>query len=349
MEGTPLSNGYYMPAEWTRHDATWLSWPKNTLTFPEEVLGAVEGTFAQMAAALSEGEAVRVLVDDAQAEERAEAIIARAGANMARIEFVRIRSADVWIRDYGPTFLLHRETGRKAAVKWTFNAWGGKYDDLLYDDVTGREIVERSGVPCFQPGIVLEGGSIDVNGEGLVLTTEQCLLNRNRNPHLDRSQIEGFLRHYLSVEDILWLSSGIAGDDTDGHIDDFARFVSRSTVLCARAEKGEDAPVLARNWELLGRYKDRFGLEVQALPMPRPLFLEEEEQNLPASYANFYIGNRVVLAPVFGAPADRAALETLSSHFPGREVVPIPARELVYGYGGVHCVTQQEPAEPDRG
>lgn len=345
MKGTPLSNGYHMPAEWVKHDATWLSWPKNPLTFPPEVIDEVEGVYAQMVAALSDGELVKVLVDDEAMEERAAGIVEGFGADMSQVRFLRIRSADVWIRDYGPTFLLHRETGSKAAVKWDFNAWGAKYDDLLYDDIAGQHVVESSGVPYFKPGIVMEGGSIDVNGNGLVLTTEQCLLNRNRNPHLDRWQIEGYLRDYISAPDVIWLSSGIEGDDTDGHIDDFARFSSRSSVLCAHSERGENAPVLRRNWQLLEECRDRFGLELQRLPMPEPLYLAEEERNLPASYANFYIGNRVVLLPVFGDPADRLAIEIMSSHFPGREIVPIVARELVYGYGGIHCVTQQEPTE----
>ena len=345
LEGTPLSKGYRMPAEWAKHDATWLSWPKNPLTFPDEVIEEVEGTFAQMAAALSSGELVKILVDDQALEERAYARVAVAGADMSRVRFLRIRSADVWIRDYGPTFLLHDGTGRKAAVKWDINAWGAKYDDLLYDDIAGQHVVESSGVPYFKPGIVLEGGSIDVNGNGLVLTTEQCLLNRNRNPQLDRQQIEGYLRSYIAAPDVIWLASGIEGDDTDGHIDDFARFSSESAVLCAFSERGENAPVLENNWSLLEKAKDRFGLELQRLPMPEPLFLEEESRNLPASYANFYIGNKVVLLPVFEDPMDKVAMDIMASHFPGREIVPIEARELVYGYGGIHCVTQQEPAE----
>lgn len=345
QDGTPLSKGYRMPAEWAKHDATWLSWPKNPLTFPDDVIEEVEGVFAQMAAALSSGELVKILVDDQVLEDRAYAKVAGEGADMSRIKFLKIRSADVWIRDYGPSFLLHGETGRKAAVKWDFNAWGAKYDDLLYDDIAGQRVVESSGVPYFKPGIVLEGGSIDVNGNGLVMTTEQCLLNKNRNPHLDRKRIEEYLEQYIAAPDVIWLASGIEGDDTDGHIDDFARFSSPSSVLCAFSEKGENAPVLEMNWSLLERAKDRFGLELQRLPMPEPLYLEEEDRNLPASYANFYIGNKVVLLPVFEDPMDRTAIDIISTHFPGREIVPIVARELVYGYGGIHCVTQQEPAE----
>jgi len=345
QDGTPLSKGYHMPAEWTKHDATWLSWPKNPLTFPEEVIEEVEGVFAQMAAALSGGESVKMLVDDQAMEERAYARVAKAGADMSRVHFLRIKSADVWIRDYGPSFLLHKDTGGKAAVKWDFNAWGAKYDDLLYDDETGQQVVERSGVPYFKPGIVMEGGSLDVNGEGLVLTTEQCLLNKNRNPLLDRKQIEEYLKQYIATPGVIWLASGIEGDDTDGHIDDFARFASRSSVLCAFSERGENALVLQRNWSLLQGFQDRYGLELQRLPMPQPLYLQEEGRNLPASYANFYIGNKVVLLPVFEDPMDKLAMDIMAAHFPGREIVPIVAKELVYGYGGIHCVTQQEPSE----
>ena len=345
QEGTPRSKGYRMPAEWAKHDATWLSWPKNPLTFPEDVIEEVEGVFAQMAAALSAGETVKVLVDDQALEERAYSRVAKAGADMSRVRFLRIRSADVWIRDYGPTFLLHRDDDRKAAVKWDFNAWGAKYDDLLYDDVTGQQVVESADVPYFRPGIVMEGGSIDVNGDGLVLTTEQCLLNKNRNPRLDRGQIEEYLKEYIAAPEVIWLASGIEGDDTDGHIDDFARFASLSSVLCAFSDKGENAPVLERNWSLLEKARDRFGLELQRLPMPEPPYLQEEDRNLPASYANFYIGNKVVLLPVFEDPMDKVAVDIMASHFPGREIVPIVARELVYGYGGIHCATQQEPTE----
>jgi agmatine deiminase len=345
---TPRSLGYYMPAEWARHEATWLSWPKNPLTFPLEVIEEVEGVFAQMTAALSEGETVKILINDAKTEERVMDIVEKAGADLRHVLFVRIKSADVWIRDYGPTFLLHKDSGKKAAVKWDFNAWGGKYDDLLYDDVAGQEVVEAAGVDYFKPGMVLEGGSIDVNGEGLVLTTEQCLLNKNRNPELNRQDIEGRLNNLISASEVIWLSSGIEGDDTDGHIDDFARFSSRSSVFCAHAERGENAPVLAKNWKILEEHRDRLGWELQRLPMPEPLYLEEEERNLPASYANFYIGNKVVLLPIFDDPQDRHAIEIMRSHFPGREIVPIVARELVYGYGGIHCVTQQEPAERHR-
>jgi agmatine deiminase len=256
------------------------------------------------------------------------------------------------VRDYGPTFVLSLDRGRKAAVKWNFNAWGGKYDDLLYDNTTGEDILHKAGVRSFRPNIVMEGGSIDVNGVGTVLTTEQCLLNKNRNPLLGREEIEGYLEDYLNVSKVIWLKSGIDGDDTDGHVDDFARFVSEGTVLCAHSEggKGTDHQVLEANLRILEGSSDQDGtpLEVLRLPMPRPIELPEEGRHLPASYANFYIGNKVVLLPVFHDENDEEARQLLVGLFPGREVVPIYARDLVYGYGGLHCVTQQEPTTEDR-
>ena len=345
---TPIEAGFAMPAEWAPHEATWLSWPKNPLTFPDDHLEKVETVYAQMVKALSGGETVRILVDDDEGQARAEKVLRGEGPEWSKVKFVQIKSADVWIRDYGPTYLLSMDGKRKAATKWKFNAWGGKYDDLMYDDMAGSEVVAWSKLRTFLPGIVLEGGSIDVNGTGSVLTTEQCLLNKNRNPDLTREDLEGYLEHYIGAPHVIWLKSGIDGDDTDGHVDDFARFVGPRTVLCAWSESdvGENQKVLQANLDILNRSTDENGaaLEVLKLPMPRPIEIPEDERFLPASYANFYIGNKVILLPVFGDDNDKAALELVRSCFPGREVVPIMAADLVYGYGGFHCVTQQDPA-----
>jgi len=344
---TPRKLGYRMPAEWERHEATWLSWPKNPLTFPENVIEKVEIIFSQMVEALSKREKVKILVDDQEASDRVELMMDEAGASMSNVLLLKIRSADVWIRDYGPMFLLHPHEKTKSAIKWRFNAWGGKYDDLLYDDLTGDEVLRITEAKAFRPGIVMEGGSIDVNGKGSVLTTEQCLLNRNRNPQLSREDIEGYLEQYLNVDNIIWLRSGIEGDDTDGHVDDFARFVSSDRVLCAYSSSKltENWKVLAENLDLLKSATDQDGepLQVQKLPMPKPLWLEEEQRWLPASYANFYIGNQVVLLPVFKDRNDQKAIDILQQAFLDREIVTILATDLVYGYGGIHCVTQQEP------
>lgn len=344
---TPRMRGYRMPAEWARHDSTWLSWPKNPLTFPPEVIEEVEGVFAQMIAALSHGEKAKVLVEDDEMERRMLRKSIEHGADITNIVPMRIRSSDVWIRDYGPTFVRQHCTGEKAAVKWRFNAWGGKYDDLMYDDIAGEDVVRSTGVPIFRPGIVMEGGSIDVNGLGSVLTTEQCLLNKNRNPNLDRKDIERYLDEYIYAPNVIWLRSGIEGDDTDGHVDDFARFVSSDRVLCSysQSKATSNGAVLKVNLDILRRSVDQDGkaLKVDKLPMPKPLWLEEERRYLPASYANFYIGNECILLPVFKDRHDKKAIELLMEAFPNRQVVPIYAAELVYGYGGIHCVTQQEP------
>lgn len=345
---TPRSLDYYMPAEWARHEATWLSWPKNPLTFPDGILDGVEKAYVRMIAALSGGEKVKVLVDDDASEARARRLLEGSGAAMENVVFAHIVSADVWIRDYGPTFLLNSKKPWKAGVKWRFNAWGGKYDDLMYDDIAGEEVVLEARVKIFRPGIVLEGGSIEVNGRGIVLTTEQCLLNKNRNPLLSRTDIESYLEQYLNVSSVVWLISGIEGDDTDGHVDDFARFVGPETVVCAFSDRGggHDPEVLSTNLKILTDYRDGYGrpLKVITLPMPEPIPLPEEDRVLPASYANFYIGNEVVLVPVFDEPNDAEAVRVITECFPDRRVVPIFARDLVFGYGGLHCVTQQEPA-----
>lgn len=328
-----------MPAEWEEHEGTWLSWPKNLLTFPKKTLPIVETVYCEMARALSYGEKVKILVEDEEMEERVSKKLEGIGASMKNILLLRIKSADVWIRDYGPTFLLD-EKKKPAVVKWTFNAWGGKYDDLLYDDKAGEEVARQTKLKIFRPGIVMEGGSIDVNGAGAVLTTEQCLLNKNRNPKLKREEIEDYLRDYIGIENVIWLKSGIEGDDTDGHVDDFARFVSKKDVVCA-FDEGEDknSLVLQKNLEIL----NTTDFEITKLPMPRPLIDPGENRRLPASYANFYIGNKVVLLPVFDDEKDKEAVSIMQGFFPKKEIVPIDARELVYGYGGIHCVTQQEP------
>ena len=351
-----------MPSEWVKHDATWLSWPKNPLTFPPRVIKEVEQTYCKMISALSEGEKVKLLVDDEKAEESAFRTLSDYGCNEKTLEFHKIKSADVWIRDYGITYLLNHNNGdrensanagKKGGVKWIYNAYGGKYEDLAYDNIAGEDLAcaeAQEGVKIFHPGIVLEGGSIEVDGEGTLLTTEQCLLNKNRNPDLSRGQIENYLKEYTGARKIIWLKSGIDGDDTDGHIDDFARFFGKGKVLCAsNADLGDkDGEVLRKNRDLLNSSSDASGsdLEVILLPMPRPLVDKEENRRLPASYANFYIGSKVVLLPIFGDKMDKEAASIMQSCFQGREIVPVPASELVFGYGGIHCVTQQEPALP---
>ncbi len=327
-----------MPAEWEPHDATWLSWPNNPETFPQGVIERVEKTFAQIAAALQENEKVNILVNDSDWERKARAVLEREGAGEGNIRFFRIKSADVWVRDYSPIFVKNGK-GAVLAAKWVYNAYGNKYEDLLYDNQTGDTIAKESGKGILRPLIVLEGGSVDVNGEGRMLTTEQCLLNKNRNPLLAKAQIEKFLSDYLGAKDIIWLKEGIEGDDTDGHVDDITRFVGRNAVVTASEANPQDEnyKILKQNLEIL----KGTGLEIIELPMPEKL--EIPERSLPVSYANFYIANKRVLLPVFKDRNDKKAVEILQTCFPGREVIPIEARDLVYGYGGIHCATMQQP------
>jgi len=329
-----------MPAEWDRHDATWISWPKDPLTFPPEILGAVEGIYVKMARTLARGERVEILVDDEPMERRVYEMVGYS----PNIVYHRIKTADVWMRDYGPIFV--RGQGGMSAVKWRFNAWGDKYDELKADDFSGLEVARTVGCPILEPGLVLEGGSIDTNGRGTCLTTEQCLLNKNRNPSLTKGQIEEALRSYLGFSNLVWLKEGIVGDDTDGHIDDIARFVDERTVVCMveHDPADENFHSLQNNLALLGEARDVEGRPLRVMPIEMPKKKVGGEERLPASYANFYIGNSAVLLPTFDDVKDGAAISTLKSAFPGREVVGINCEALVYGFGGIHCVTQQQPS-----
>ena len=346
-EKTPLSLGYHMPAEWEKHEAIWLAWPYDLDSFPE--IEAVESVYAAMIKAIHKSEIVNLLVKDEIMRDQVADQLKRENVDLGRIHFHIISYADVWFRDYGPTFVVNRDREAKeervAAVGWIFNAWGEKYPELMADAAIPDLINQDLNIRLFKPGIVLEGGSIDVNGCGSLLTTEQCLLHENRNPSLSREKIEGYLREYLGVSKVIWLKEGIAGDDTDGHVDDIARFVDPVTVLCAYEDDPEDENYLPlkHNYELLCRETDQEGrpLKVIKLPMPGAL---GGERRLPASYANFYIGNNVVLVPVFGDKNDGKALQIIQEAFPERRVVGINCREMVAGLGAVHCVSQQQPA-----
>lgn len=340
---TPKQFGYRMPAEWEPHEGTWISWPKDLGTFPPGIIENVEQIYAQMIKALQEDEKVFILVNNEEWEQEVRKKLDANGVTKKNLVFHRIKSVDVWTRDYVPIFLKHAH-GQTAIVKWIFNAWGNKYEDLKADDKTGKEIAQKEcersvKYTLFEPNTVLEGGSVDVNGQGLLITSKQCLLNKNRNPHLTKAEIEGYLKDYLGVNKIIWLKEGVAGDDTDGHVDDFARFVDKDTVVCAIEEnpKDENYKTMYENFELL----KKAGLKVIALPMPREI--RAPGRRLPASYANFYIGNKVVLLPIFNDKNDEKAIKILQKLFPDRKIVSILAKDLVYGYGGIHCATMQQP------
>ena len=344
----PAELGFRMPAEWHRHKATWLTWPKDPETWPDRV-DQVEEVFLQMMAALAPHEIVNLLVDDEETEAHVRTRCTFDAA--ANIRFHRIRTVDSWIRDYGPNFLTNIENNSVAYNDWGFNAWGNKYQELRRDDQIPKLLEPVLRLPRFQPGIVMEGGSIDVNGAGCVLTTEQCLLNPNRNPELSQSEIEEILKNYLGVTKVLWLGEGIVGDDTDGHIDDIARFVAPDVIICAREDDPEDAnyELLEDNFRKLQHMTDAQGRPFEILSLPMPGIVggtstdNRNLERLPASYANFYIANDVVLAPVFGHENDDRAIETLQRVVAHRRVVPINCEPLVWGMGTIHCVTQQQP------
>ena len=342
---TPKQLGYRMPAEWAPHEATWLSWPHNRDTWPEEI-EAVKDIWAQMVKRIARGEKVRLLVNDEKAKDEAAGRIARAGARMENVSLLAIPTVDVWMRDYGPTFVTRADRASPVAFNdWIFNGWGNKYEPYLEDDGVAKAIAGLLGVPVFAHDVVLEGGSIEVNGRGACLTTEQCLLNPNRNPHLSRDGIEGVLKESLGVAHVIWLGEGIAGDDTDGHIDDIARFTDPATVVCAVEDdaKDENYKPLRENLERLQSAKDQDGRSLTIVPLPMPGPVAYQGARLPASYANFYIANEEVLVPTYDHPNDRRALGILAELFPGRAVSGVPSAHVVVGLGAIHCVTQQQP------
>jgi agmatine deiminase len=343
---SPRSLGYSMPAEWAPHRATWLSWPHNHETWPTQ-LEQVRNVWVQMIKALSPHEQVYLLVDDEQTQRDVTARLKTSGAVMNHVSLLVIPTVDVWMRDYGPTFVTRdRQENPLALNDWIFNGWGGKYKSYEEDDQAAKDIARLLGVPVFNHRIVLEGGSIEVNGGGTCLTTEQCLLNQNRNPQLNRGELEQVLKDSLGISHFIWLGEGIAGDDTDGHIDDIARFVNPTTVVCVLEPNSRDenyAP-LQENYERLQSAKDRNGKSLSIIPLPSPSPVYYGETRLPASYGNFYIANEVVLVPIFDDRHDREALGILKDLFPGRKIVGLRCTELVAGLGAIHCVTQQEPA-----
>ena len=365
----PAALGYRMPAEWEPHDATWIAWPHNRSDWPDKFEG-IPWIYAEIIRHLARVERVEILVDDEAAEEKARQVLVRShvlpekalrlGKASGNIRFWQIPTDRVWTRDYGPIFV--RRDSRKgdlpavAATAWRFNAWA-KYSDWKLDAPAGAEIASRLRLPVWKPEvridgqphrIVLEGGSIDVNGRGTLITTEECLLSevQQRNPGLSRRHLEELFADYLGIEKVIWLERGIAGDDTHGHVDDITRFVGPRTVVTAYEPDPDDPNYepLRDNFRWLKKSSDQSGkpLKVIKLPMPKPVYFEG--QRLPASYANFYIANKLVLVPIFGDANDRLALETLAEVFDDREVVGVYCRDFIWGLGALHCMTQQQPA-----
>jgi agmatine deiminase len=351
-----------MPAEWEPHEATWLAWPHERTDWPGK-FAPIPWLYADIVRHLASVERVRILVGSADEEKIARRILIKSGAELGAVEFFRVPTNRGWTRDFGPIFVKkppaqcsgatdgQQNNGEVAITNWRFNAWA-KYDDWKKDDAATGRLIPKLKLRAWEPQlrgrrIALEGGSIDVNGLGTLLTTEECLLSpvQCRNPGLQRLDVEAALRDYLGATNVLWLESGIAGDDTHGHVDDLARFVNHDTVVTVVEPDPSDANYkpLRDNLARLRGMKDQDGkaLRVETLPMPKAVFFDG--QRLPASYANFYIANRLVLVPTFSDANDRVALNTLARLFPEREVVGIACRDLVLGLGTLHCMTQQQP------
>jgi agmatine deiminase len=349
---TPAELGFAMPAEWEPHEATWLGWPHCPTDWPGK-LATIEWAYGEIVRKIAEGEKVRILVDSAEREAKAKRILARAHANLANVEFLRAPSDRGWARDFGP--ICVRKPGPRpevAIAKFKFTAWA-KYPNWRKDDLLAGRIAQRLKLRMFpvkrgKDLVALEGGGIDVNGCGTLLTTEECFLDQKtqcRNPGMTRAEYDQVFREYLGAKNVIWLGHGIVGDDTHGHVDDLCRFVNRNTVVLIQEKNPDDVNhrPLAENRERLqdARLEDGAKIEVVELPVPAPLWFGD--WRLPASYANFYIANAAVIVPTFNDPADRVALGILGELFCDRPVVGIHAVDLVLGFGTLHCLTQQQP------
>ncbi len=344
----PAQLGYRMPAEWEPHAATWLTWPRpNGISFPGRY-DTIPPVYAEFINHLTPTEEVNLNVWNADMEAQARRLLTIFGAALDRVHFHHFPAYEPWCRDHGPIFVVRENGGQRerAVVDWGYNAWGNKYPPFDLDDAVPQHVAKLRNLPLFSPGIVMEGGSIEVNGRGTLITTEACLLNPNRNRHLSRAEIEQFLRDYLGITNLLWLGEGIVGDDTDGHVDDLARFVNPNTVVTVVEEDPGDAnfDLLQDNLKRLRKFRDQAGQRLRIVELPMPGVVEHDGQRLPVSYANFYIANGTVIVPIYRRANDTRALEILQKEFPDRRVVGVDSTELIWGLGSFHCISQQEPA-----
>jgi agmatine deiminase len=341
---SPASLGFRMPAEWENHVSTWFSWPHKEASWPGK-FEPVPLVFVEMTKILSEYEFVNINVRDNDMLLSVAKLLIDAEVDMNKVTLHVNPTNDAWCRDHGPIYIKN-DKGERAIIDWGYNAWGDKYPPYDDDDAVPIIIAQKQNLKLYQPGIVMEGGSIEVNGKGTLITSEACLLNPNRNPHLNKAQIEEYLKTYLGVTNILWLGDGIIGDDTDGHIDDMTRFINPTTIVTAIEENQEDENhlILQENYERLVSMKDQDGnpFNIIKLPMPEPVYYEDVR--LPASYANFLIANNSVLVPTYRSINDQKAIDILQKHMPDRKVIGIDCTDLIWGLGAIHCVSQQEPS-----
>jgi agmatine deiminase len=342
---TPKQLGYYFPAEFAPHVATWLSWPHKEASWPGKI-HTIYPYYCEFVKELTKSEKVCINICDSQMKAFAIQYLQEADVDLSKVEFFLHPTNDAWCRDHGPAFLINPGTAeKKIIVDWNYNAWGGKYPPYDLDDVIPTHIAKHYNIPVYHPGIIMEGGSVEFNGKGSLITSTACLLNVNRNPHLSQSQIEEYLMNYYGVEQVLWINEGIVGDDTDGHIDDTVRFVNDDTVLVAIEENKNDEnyELLQNNLQQLKQMRLLNGRQINIVELPMPDILFYQDQRLPASYANFYIANHAVIVPTFRCNKDAKALQIIGECFPDREIVGIDSVEIIWGLGSFHCLSQQEP------
>jgi agmatine deiminase len=342
----PKEHGYYFPAEFDKHAATWLSWPHKQASWPGKI-ETIFPVYAQFIRLLAEGEKVNINVADEAMKKMALGYLEAGGVDLKQIHFFYHPTNDAWCRDHGPAFLINPGAERKKIiVDWGYNAWGGKYPPYDLDDQIPTLIALHYDIPVIYPGIVMEGGSVDFNGKGTILTTTSCLLNKNRNPQLNREKIETYLHQYYGVEHVLWLGEGIVGDDTDGHIDDLTRFVNHDTVVTVveTDKNDENFQPLQDNLKALSRMRLENGQQMNIVELPMPSPIVYEDMRLPASYANFYISNNYVVVPTFQDDNDDRALRILQEVFPAKKVIGLDSTDIIWGLGSFHCLSQQEPA-----
>lgn len=346
MHPTPQQLGYYFPAEFHPHEATWLSWPHKEASWPGKI-HTIFPYYSQFVKYLADSEKVRINVADEAMKAFATGHLQTAGVNLANVEFFFHPTNDAWCRDHGPAFLINPDAEqKKVVVDWNYNAWGGKYPPFDQDDIIPTLIAKHFSLPVYHPGIIMEGGSVEFNGKGTILTSTCCLLNENRNPHLDREQVEAYLHQYYGAKQVLWVEEGIVGDDTDGHIDDTIRFVNEDTVLTVveTDKQDENYEILQQNLRQLQQMRLLNGKQLNIVELPMPDAVIHEDQRLPASYANFYISNKYVIVPTFRCSKDDQALNIIAGCYKDREVVGIDSTEIIWGLGSFHCLSQQEPA-----
>ena len=343
---TPQELGFYFPAEWEKHDSTWITFPHNDHSWQGDKLEEMYPEYFALIKAISVGEMVNIQVNDAELAAFIQSQYSVYGIDANQIRLHIQPTNDAWCRDHGPAILVNRNNSERLIVDWGYNAWGGKYPPFDSDNESPSRIADILGLPKVTPGIIMEGGSVDFNGAGTVLTSRSCLLNPNRNPHLSQSEIEQYLCAYYGVEQVLWVSDGIVGDDTDGHIDDTVRFVNADTVI-AMVEPNvadENHAVLAQNLAELKSMRLLNGQPLNIVEIPMPAAVVIDEFRAPGSYANFYISNAAVIVPIFDCEQDEFALKTIAQFFPDRPVIGLSAKKIIWGQGSFHCLTQQEPS-----